>query len=123
MRVAPVVCTVVPISVGAAVISVPTPIPAHKTLPELLSRKHDARAPPERGVVQFENWPTGARSAAVHGNRAAVVPTPTSPLVFMPQHTMDVGALFNTVAQLVYMPKYSLPNCSPAAASTGFTRE
>ena len=44
-------------------------------------------------------------------------------MLVIPQHTMDVGALFNTVAQLVYMPRNSLPNCIPAAASTGLTRE
>ena len=52
-----------------------------------------------------------------------MLPTPNSPLLVIPQHTMDVGSLFNTVAQLVYMPRNSLPNCIPAAASTGLTRE
>lgn len=54
VRVASVVCAVVPISVGAAVSSGPTPTPAHKTMPVLLCRKHDARDPPEMGLVQFE---------------------------------------------------------------------
>jgi len=54
VRVASVVCAVVPISVGAAVR--PTPMPAQSTPPEPPCRKHDAReaAPPLMGLVQFE---------------------------------------------------------------------
>ena len=56
VRVASVVCAVVPISVGAAVSSGPTPMPAQSTPPEPPCRKHDAReaATPLMGLVQFE---------------------------------------------------------------------
>jgi hypothetical protein len=47
---------------------------------------------------------------------------PNSPLLVTPQHTMDAGSL-SRVPQFEYMPRNSLLNCSPPAASTGFTRE
>jgi hypothetical protein len=62
-------CVVVPISVGSAVSSAPTPAPAQSTPPVPPCRKHDAReatAPPI-GLVQFVNAPIGAASAGDHG--------------------------------------------------------
>ena len=99
VTVLPVLCAVEPMSVGVAVVSAPTPIPAQRIPPVPLWRKQDARLTPEMGYVQFEKAPTGVESAAVHGYRVATLPTPSSPLPLWPQHTMVVGAL-SRVAQL-----------------------
>ena len=91
---------VMPSSVGVAADCAPTPFPAQRIPPVPLWRKQDARLPPEMGYVQFEKAPTGVESAAVHGYRAATLPTPCSPLPLWPQHTIEVGVL-SRVAQLV----------------------